>query len=123
MIELDTARTNLIMRLQTAAKKSPDYTVGGAEATIWLDDIDRLVTAATRDGAENLIIAFRRYCQRTYGVAPTIADFEDMLDLAARLANRPSIPNEQTIRCDIPGCNGQHEPDHFHVKGRPALDG
>jgi hypothetical protein len=42
------ARESLIQRLWTTAQKSPDYTVGGAEAQIWLNDIDAVEREAVR---------------------------------------------------------------------------
>lgn len=43
---LDAAKRRLVYRLQAAARKSPDYTVAGAPACVWLDDIDNLIVAA-----------------------------------------------------------------------------
>lgn len=34
------ARNRLVTRLQAVARRTPDYTVGGAVAGVWLDDID-----------------------------------------------------------------------------------
>ena len=59
------------------------------------DQYDREVAAETandliEDAVGNLVIAFRRYCLRTYGKVPSEDDFRAILRDAAVLAHHPA---------------------------------